>query len=92
MRATADLTLRESAPAGLLNSTGKQTGVLHKGTTVYASECKVVKDLFGSYRWYRVQVPDANGKLGTAAWVYTGTTGGVNYLQTVPGKAAPVCQ
>jgi hypothetical protein len=91
MRATAVLALRATPPQGLLNSSGKQIGTIAKGATVVARECLVVKDLFGSYLWYRVEIPAAEGKAKQAGWVYAGNPGGSSYLQALPGASAPVC-
>lgn len=93
MRATADLTMRAAPPRGVLNSSGKPLRTVAKGTLVYAKECMIIKDLFGKYYWYEVQLPAPDGKSIQTGWVYTGNPGGANYLQNVPGKTGqPVCR
>ena len=91
MRATADLALHAAPPKGLLNASGRTLRTVTKGTLVYAKECMVVKDLFGSYNWYEVQLPAPDGKSVQTGWVYTGNPGSTNFLQSVPGKTGPVC-
>jgi len=92
LQATADLALRASPPAGLFNASGAQTGVVPRGAVVLAKELRTVKDLFGSYLWYHVYLPDAKGapesKSAQNGWVYAGAPGGPLYLKPVP-KAAP---
>lgn len=89
MEATSDLILREAPPSGILNVSGNAVGTVKKGETVVAKEEKTIKNLFGEYKYYKVDVIDVGtGKPKQSGWVYAGQADKVVNLKSV--TVAPV--
>ena len=81
MKATADLTLRSAPPSGILNTSGDAIGVVKQGSSVVVMDKKTVGNLFGSYKYYKVQVKDSSGKTTATGWTYGGQVGSESYLK-----------
>jgi OmpA family protein len=90
MLALADLYLRKTPPTGIFHTVGEKIGVVAKGDVVIARDEKIIRNLFGQYTWYSLDVLDTGtSKPKATGWVYAGSSNGPQYLRPIGATVVP---